>query len=271
MPPLRKSILEAGRICELHANKHGRGLSLTVLNGGKKGKGTAPNNPRKKGRDAYLAAKKALEAQRAACPDGAAADDQPRPGDDDTWTMEEAWEDHTKVLERVMTEAAPDFAASPTVVEVALGAPEKWWKEVVIPRLARIAEAAYDGLSTKHGDLRVLDVGTGTGTMLPHLAAAQPPGIDTKLVAVDLCEAMLDIVEEHFPDVPLINADFSTLTPQDLHRMLDPEDTAAAEETPAQWAASGKGKVDVVVIKAVYFCTSKATTFVPVLLYQKVN
>jgi hypothetical protein len=53
--------------------------------------------------------------------------------------------------------------------------------------------------------------------------------------------------------------------------MLDPEDTAAAEETPAQWAASGKGKVDVVVIKAVYFCTSKATTFVPVLLHQKVN
>jgi SAM-dependent methyltransferase len=237
---------------ELPAAKHSRSVGLTALDV-KKGKGTAPNNPKKKGREAYLAAKKALEAQRAASPqDCASADAQPRPGEDDTWTMEEAWEDHTAVLARVMTEAAPDFAAGPAVVEVALGAPEKWWSEVVIPRLTRIAEAAYNGVAPTNEQLRVIDVGTGTGTMLPHLTAAQPAGVDCKVVGVDLCEAMLDIVEERFPDVPLLTADFSAITPQDLHAVLCPEDAEEKRESPAEMAASGNGKVDLVVMNAVY-------------------
>ena len=133
--------------------EYGRALRLTALDL-KKGKGTAPNKKAKKGREAYLAAKKALEANQAAPSEGVAAEVQPRPGDDDLWTMEEAWEDHTKELARVMTEAAPDFAQSPAVVEVALGAPEKWWNEVVIPRLARIAKTAFEGMAAPQGDLR---------------------------------------------------------------------------------------------------------------------
>jgi len=238
----------------LQSARHSRALGRLTALEAKKGKGTAPNNPPKKGRAAYLAAKKALAAKQAAASPGDGADDgaQPRPGEVDTWTMEEAWEDHTQALARVMTEAAPDFAQSAAVVEVALGAPEKWWSEVVTPRLSRIAAAAYDGLGTSHGDLRVLDVGTGTGTMLPHLTAALPQGVDGVVAAVDLCEAMLDIVEARYPDVPMLTADFSTLTPMDLHPLFAPDDDTAAEATPAEWTATGNGKVDVVLLNAVY-------------------
>jgi len=164
--------------------------------------------------------------------------------------MEEAWEDHTKELARVMTEAAPEFAAGSAVCEVALGAPEKWWGDVVVPRLARIAASSYDGLALKHSDLRVLDVGTGSGTMIPHLTAALPAGVQGHIIAVDICEAMLDIVEERFPDTLLLNADFSALTPQDVHHVLNPDDSE--EAGASEMAASGNGKVDLVVMNAVY-------------------
>lgn len=210
-----------------------------------------PNYKPKKGREAYLAAKKELEeAQHSSHEDSGT--DGPRPGEDETWTMEEAWEDHTKELARVMTEAAPDFASGPAVCEVALGAPAKWWNDVVVPRLARIASSSFAGLDLSHADLRVIDVGTGSGTMLPHLTAALPAGVDTTIIALDVCEAMLDIVEERFPEIPLLNADFSALTPQDIHPVLNPDDSEGAEASPAEMAASGNGKVDVIVMNSVY-------------------
>ena len=246
----------AGALRKLHGATHSRTLARLMALEAKKGKGTAPNKAAKKGRAAYLAAKDALAAKQAAASseDGAVVEDgaQPRPGEVDTWTMEEAWEDHTQAMARAMTEAAPDFAQSAAVVEVALGAPEQWWREVVTPRLSRIAAAAYEGLEASHGSLRVLDVGTGTGTMLPHLKAALPQGVNGSVVAVDVCEAMLDIVEERYPDVPLLTADFSALTPMDLHPLFAPDDDTAAQATPAEWTATGNGKVDVVMLNAVY-------------------
>ena len=248
--------LGAERRSTLQGIMHSRNLARLTALEAKKGKGTAPNKAAKKGRAAYLAAKDALAAKQAAASseDGAVVEDgaQPRPGEVDTWTMEEAWEDHTQAMARAMTEAAPDFAQSAAVVEVALGAPEQWWREVVTPRLSRIAAAAYEGLEASHGSLRVLDVGTGTGTMLPHLKAALPQGVNGSVVAVDVCEAMLDIVEERYPDVPLLTADFSALTPMDLHPLFAPDDVTDAQATPAEWAASGNGKVDVVMLNAVY-------------------
>ena len=236
---------------DLPATKHRRALTSLNL---KKGKGTAPNNPKKKGREAYLAAKKKLEAQRMTSSEDGESDQQPRPAEDETWTMEEAWDDHTQAIARVMTEAAPDFAKTPAVVEVALGAPEKWWNDVVVPRLARIAAAAYDGLEVAHGDVRVLDVGTGTGTMLPHLTAGMPAGVEGKVVALDVCDAMLDIVEERYPDTPMLNADFSGVTPRDLHPVFSPDAVVedGKEATDAEMAATGDGKVDVVIMNAVY-------------------
>ena len=233
--------------------RHSHARSLTALTA-KKGKGTAPNSKPKKGREAYLAAKKRLEAQRAAAGDSTdepVANVQPRPGEEDTWTMAEAWQDHNQELSRVMTEAASDFAKNPAVAEVVLGAPEKWWDDVVVPRLARIAAAAYSD-TVKFDDLRVLDVGTGTGTMLPHLLSAMPADVKGKVMAVDLCEAMLDLVEQRHPDVPLLNADFSTIAAEDLILLIDPEDTEGAKASPAELAASGSGKVDIVVMNAVY-------------------
>lgn len=251
---LRSAAVNGGAMVERPATKHSHTRCLTALNA-KKGKGTAPNSKPKKGREAYLAAKKRLEDQRAAAGDSSdepLATVQPRPGEAEAWTMEEAWQDHNQELSRVMTEAAPDFAKTSAVAEVALGAPEKWWNEVVAARLARIAAAAYGNLAVKYDDLRVLDVGTGTGTMLPHLSSAMPADVDGKVIGVDLCEAMLDIVEDRYPDVPLLNADFSTLAAEDLHLLIDPEDTEGVQASPAEFAASGNGKVDIVVMNAVY-------------------
>ena len=234
--------LTGGRWRRSRAGGKQPGAPLTSLNV-KKGKGTTPNNKAKKGREAYLAAKRKLESQQAA------SDEQPRPEDEDAWTMEEAWLEHTQAIDKVMTEAAPDFAAGPAVVEVALGAPEKWWDEVVVPRLRRIASAAYDSLSVETArGVRVVDVGTGTGTMLPLLSGSMPAGVEGTVVAVDVCEAMLDIVQDRFPSIPLLQADFSSINPRDLHPIFQSleggQDAGeTAEQTDAELAASGGGKV----------------------------
>ena len=134
-------------------------------------------------------------------------------------------------------------------MEVALGAPEKWWDEVVVPRLRRIASAAYDGLSVQTArGVRVVDVGTGTGTMLPLLSGSMPAGVEGTVVAVDVCEAMLDIVQDRFPSIPLLQADFSSINPRDLHPIFQSleggQDAGeTAEQTDAELAASGGGKV----------------------------
>ena len=50
--------------------------------------------------------------------------------------------------------------------------------------------------------------------------------------------------------VPLLNADFSAVTPMDLHPLLSPdeegESTSQQDMSPAVWAATGNGKVDLV-------------------------
>ena len=72
--------------------------------------------------------------------------------------------DHNELLIDAMKENLEEFRRLKTVVEVPLEVPVAWWNEVVAHRMDRIAESA-----ALTPEMRVLDIGTGTGTMIEHL------------------------------------------------------------------------------------------------------
>jgi len=74
--------------------------------------------------------------------------------------------------------------------------------EGVPERLERIAAAG----GIDEGDV-VLDVGTGTGILIPYLKAYQPK----RIYACDLSKAMLDHLVEKYPSVEVIVADVADL------------------------------------------------------------
>ncbi len=121
------------------------------------------------------------------------------------------------------------------VVEVALDVPERWWTEVVSPRIDRIVETC----NLEPGK-RVLDVGTGIGTMIGFLCK---PGRANQedVVGVDLCEEMLEAAEEQFPDATFVLGDIMGLELADLRD--EDDDDPASPVAP---------KFDAVVFNAVF-------------------
>lgn len=90
--------------------------------------------------------------------------------------------DHTAIQQRVFDAAVPNFL-QPTPAEVK-------------DRLAAIA-AAVSNLSPSS---RVLDIGTGTGALIPHIVAT---GV-ADILAVDLSPAMLAAFHQAWPPPPAL-------------------------------------------------------------------
>jgi ubiquinone/menaquinone biosynthesis C-methylase UbiE len=113
------------------------------------------------------------------------------------------------------------------IVEVALDVPERWWNEVVIPRLDRIAES---------GNLapgkRVLDVGTGVGTMV---GLVSKPGRANAhdVVGLDLCQEMLEAAQDQHPDATLVLGDIMEFELKDLQSEDDEPGSPAPQKFDA--------------------------------------
>jgi len=161
------------------------------------------------------------------------------------FSLQEQLDAHNEVIEEVMRDAAADFAERAATVEVALEAPAKWWDEVVGPRLDRIAAAA--GLSP--GDV-VLDVGVGTGTMIGFLTK-DGRAREADVVGVDLCEEMLDIASERYPEATLVVGDVLTATLADLQLDKDAGEDAEGGGVGDAPAAMPRA-FDAVVLNAVF-------------------
>jgi SAM-dependent methyltransferase len=96
------------------------------------------------------------------------------------------------------------------IVEVALDVPERWWNEVVMPRLDRIAE----GGNLAPGK-RVLDVGTGVGTMV-GLVSKPGRAHAHDVVGLDLCQEMLEVAQDQHPDATFVLGDIMDFELRDL-------------------------------------------------------
>lgn len=88
-----------------------------------------------------------------------------------------------------------------------------WWTSVVVPRLKEIVKTA----EIKKEDV-IFEVGSGPGTLLKYICEDESTNVDN-VYAVDLCEEMIDIVEERFPDVNTLLADFLELSKGSLPNM----------------------------------------------------
>ena len=74
---------------------------------------------------------------------------------------------------------------------------DKWDKKFDTPKLKCFLSRLLVKFDIKRGQ-RILDVGTGTGVLLPHLARAVGP--TGTIMAIDFAEKMIEICKEKIPD-----------------------------------------------------------------------
>jgi len=147
-------------------------------------------------------------------------------------------ESHSEAVEEFMTNSAQEFCSKPTVVEVVLDAPEKWWDDVVSPRLDRIAEECGVTASS-----RILDVGTGTGAMIAYLTK-DGRAKEENIVGLDLCEPMLEEAAKRFPAATMVQGDIA-----DISIDAFPVPESASEE---EGATPAEREFDVIIFNAVF-------------------
>jgi len=76
----------------------------------------------------------------------------------------------------------------------------------VEPSLAGIVSAALRPVGGGEAVSRLLDVGTGTGALVPYFLAEGVPG--EGILAIDVAPRMLEHARGRFPDVAFVEADF---------------------------------------------------------------